>query len=481
VPKYKVALSDGRTFIVDADGPPSEADVLAHLGNTSQQTQAPVTPPQPKDPLQARKQALENQALGDPVAEGERASSTLNAMRHPIDALMSATGISHPLENLPTLAGFAASIAGGGKTSPVGASLAALAGAGGAGIRNSVEAFTDPDALKKRGVDPTSVGSMLMDMGTAGAIQGGVELGGRKLMQMAGAAGHGLVDRALDPSKRLAERAPNVVEDFVKQGATLSKSGEKAAWNKATAGAAKADQMVGQAVPHAPFMTLDEILAGLEPKGNPYGESTKDWIAKNYRKTPDLEKTAAFANDVRADNPTAMPIDQVHQMTRRAGELAEDAFVKGGDDATLNEKMQRDVYAKGHKFVSDNVPGFKEHNLETQSFGNVAQAITDAMKRQKEGLQGFMVRHGLASTGALGAVVGAATQHPEAGIAAAIPLIMSEILTNPQVESEVGKKLVSASRLPLANVARGVSYAAPQMSGLADWVSRYLQEQPTQK
>lgn len=34
MPKYRVELSDGRVFAVDADGPPSAEDVLSHLGNT---------------------------------------------------------------------------------------------------------------------------------------------------------------------------------------------------------------------------------------------------------------------------------------------------------------------------------------------------------------------------------------------------------------------------------------------------------------
>lgn len=44
MPTYEVALSDGRKFRVEADGPPSEADILAQLG------QSPTEAPRPPDP-----------------------------------------------------------------------------------------------------------------------------------------------------------------------------------------------------------------------------------------------------------------------------------------------------------------------------------------------------------------------------------------------------------------------------------------------
>lgn len=41
MPKYLVEMQDGRKFQVEADSPPSEADVLAHLGQTAQGPQGP--------------------------------------------------------------------------------------------------------------------------------------------------------------------------------------------------------------------------------------------------------------------------------------------------------------------------------------------------------------------------------------------------------------------------------------------------------
>jgi hypothetical protein len=471
MPDYKKTLPDGRVVYVTADSDPSVEEVQAYLD--TQDSPAPT----PVDPKAARRAHLENVALGDPAAEGERATSTLNYMSHPGDAVRDLVApLKKPVENLPGILGFMASMGLGGKTNPVAAAAAGMAGVGGAGIRNGIQAFTDPEALKNRGVDPLSAKSMLLDTGVEGVKQAGIEFAGRKVQGLAKAGGHGLVDHAMDPSDKLLKRSPNVVQDFIDANASLSKGGSRALGKEMTAGAEAANAAVAAAPPqHYPITQLTDALLKNPVPGR---DSSLDYILKQAEQGPMMNRLTQFEKNVATDHGPTVDLQKLHTLTRSAGDRAAKVW-EGTPHADLESKMHADLHSGGQAILDRDVPDFKGINDQTQKTGFIKQGVDDALKGAREGVSGFMSRHGLASTGALTGLLGAFTNHPEAGLAAAVPLIASELFTNPTVEAAVGKKISQAGNAPLANFARTAGFALP--SELTDWISRYLQEQPTQK
>ena len=91
MPKYRITLSDGRTFMVTADGPPAEADVMAKLGlSRPALREAESTPVAPEG--SARGRFLSN--AGEMLNPVNIAKGVYRTVRHPVDTA-TAIGRSH--------------------------------------------------------------------------------------------------------------------------------------------------------------------------------------------------------------------------------------------------------------------------------------------------------------------------------------------------------------------------------------------------
>lgn len=110
MPKYLVEMHDGRKFQVEADSPPSEAEVLAHLGGETPAPAAPKGEPEPDTFAGGFMRSLGDTAAktGAGILEGlnpiDAVGGLLNTVAHPIEAVKGVVNtVAHPIETVKSL------------------------------------------------------------------------------------------------------------------------------------------------------------------------------------------------------------------------------------------------------------------------------------------------------------------------------------------------------------------------------------------
>jgi hypothetical protein len=246
MPKYRIELSDGRKFDIEADSQPSEADVLAALDHG----QSPATP----------------------------------ATRTSSEAASSSWA-----DWLPTAGGMIGGMVG--KVPGVRIATAGIGGAAGEGYRQLVRhageipgaiedvarnLVTEPTATLRGFVEGAESGAK--QAAIQGAIQAAGQGGGELLTGAASKASPWLMNRALNLTDKLSREFPNMSSTMLEHALTVSKGGLeqaraflKAAKDTANAALTKA-QAVGATVPITAATdglqkTLVEVLNSADVEG----------------------------------------------------------------------------------------------------------------------------------------------------------------------------------------------------------------------
>jgi hypothetical protein len=436
MPKYKVALSDGRTFIVEADRPPNETDVLAHIGAGSEQAQ---TPSAPVDPKAERRAHLENVAQGDTHSFSQIIDNVVNGLPV-IGGMLGAT--AGAATGIPTL----------GLSAVPGAITGATAGgAGGEALRQLINRFRGHEA-------PDSPVEAAKRIGTEGAIQGATEGTGQALVKGAKVVGNAFLQHAMPVDAATLKKNPNFYEKVAESRTPLSQDGFNQIDAKVKASAGRARDAVSQfetAHPNATMPTSD--LTGSTAR-------TADKILKTETAEPSAMKSLQDYVDQIHNNPSNGP-DLAPTRVQEIKESAQDGARKLYDAArkgvtmpdNFGQSMRGDVADSAKKWLEDRIKSgivpaatadLKDMNAETSGLADIRNGIKDALDHYSENPRSPIARHGL---GALGGVLG-----HFAGPAGMVGgAVAGEALASPRVEAAIGRGLLNEGRqIPYANLMR---------------------------
>jgi hypothetical protein len=370
MPKYRVELSDGRKFEIEADGPPSEQDVLSAL-NT--------------DAAPAKAAAPAAAPAGNRIAR-----MALNVGRY-LSPLGSIEAIAkNPKGSLATLGAAAATGATGGAALLPMLAAAGLGGAGGAATGSMVEAA--------QGKDPGSVPATMLKHGAAQAAMQGVGAG---VAAGAGRVARGVMRGTLRPSKRIQEEFGDVVGTTLKERLPVGASERAAA--KMAGSAQQAKQMIGeaQAAGAAPVRAKE-----LHPEMQKVAEKLQKRV--ELGKVDERPELLARAQEIYKQNPQGIPLSRAQELKSEAQEAASQVFraLEKGNVVKDSGALADKAVATGlRKAIEQRVPAVGPVNARTQALMGAKEALEDAEARNV-GIVGignilgsFMPR--AASTGAI--------------------------------------------------------------------------------
>jgi hypothetical protein len=181
--KYEVTLSDGRKFVVEADGPPSEQDVMAALGTQAEPQKAPAQEQSKTDTFLA-----DNPALPWMARAGQWGLRQIK---------------KHPVESAATAGAIAAAPFTAGASIPAAMTAAGLGAAGGAGL-----AITGRQLLTGR---PESGVDTAKTMATQGLLNAAGEGFGQGVVKAGEVVIPKVLKGILRPSKAIQQRFGDVV------------------------------------------------------------------------------------------------------------------------------------------------------------------------------------------------------------------------------------------------------------------------------
>jgi hypothetical protein len=200
VPKYLVEMHDGRKFQVEADHPPSEADVMAALGQ-SPAASHDAAPPMPS--------AIE-QTLADNPNDPWQTRAGKFLMRQAKE---------HPVQAGAMLGGLVAAPMTGGASIPAAMAAAGLGAAGGAGLGSIANAAMGGEN------GPKTAGDVAKTMATEGALGAAGEGLGQGAARIASVGGKLVYKTALRPSMALQRDFGDIAATGLREGTPVSQSG----------------------------------------------------------------------------------------------------------------------------------------------------------------------------------------------------------------------------------------------------------------
>jgi hypothetical protein len=304
----------------------------------------------------------------------------------------------HPLDTvadeLPMVGGMV-----GGAFGPQGA---AIGGAAGKGFRDLYNTASElPGAVKdiatniRQGYgDATAKGAVAgaAEGAKDAALEGGKQLlydvGGRIVAKPVTWAGKRLVQKAFNPSAKLLEKAPTLVDDLIEAGVNPTAAGAKTAKASMVEARQVADKLVTDA--HATGVqgpTMREVLRALVK--NPYGEkSVVEKINTLAEKTPSLQRVGEYIKHALADNPAQMTLPETLAMRRAEGNAAKRVFEGALPNPGLEAQLHAATEQGARHGIETRVPGWAEANDVTAKALNVATATAKAAQQRAANVGG---------------------------------------------------------------------------------------------
>jgi hypothetical protein len=190
MPKYRIELEDGREFDVEADAPPTEADLLTFLSQ------------------QSSPQGLHAAAAG---------AETIGGAPWYAKPVLGGPSVLQALNTLPAVGG----MLGGAVASPgivTAAGGAALGGAGGEALRQLGRRALGASA-------PETPARAAQDIAGEAAIQGGAQLVGRVAGKALTSGAGALMQSAVKPTLKMAPNTPKIVKVLLDEGINVSPRG----------------------------------------------------------------------------------------------------------------------------------------------------------------------------------------------------------------------------------------------------------------
>ncbi len=410
MPTYRVKLSDGRTFDVQADQPPSESDVLSHL---SAATGAPA-------------QVAHTTSASVTAPQGDQSVGRAAAYRGLADAA---------IHSLPTIGGLLGGLGGasvGGVPGGIGGATAG--GALGEGARQAIERVRGNDV--PHGMDiPKSIA-------TQGAEQGAYQVAGEGVAAAGGVLAKWLMNRATTRvTSRLAEEFPELTDTLIANALTVSRGGYEKA--KALLSAAKAPARAAIATAEAAGHTLpveltpdvaDSLKTALLEKaiqakqvpveaGTPISVATKRLPAKMQELFASIDKAAD--GGVMDLTPTQADLLKT-QLQKESRSFYLNKIAPNGRKAMgMGSQELADYATQINSGLDALAPGYKAANAEAQPLIGAVRGLKQATRPSGNLLQA-MVRPGV------GAVMGAMAGEHEGGTpGAALGAMAGAAMTSP--------------------------------------------------
>lgn len=341
MPKYRIELSDGRKFEVEADGPPSEQDILSALGS---QDSSPAPEPSTADRLLA-----DNPVYPKPARAG---LALLRAVKN------------NPATTGAMVAGAVTAPFTGGLSIPAAAAAVGGASALGAGAGQLASG------------DAPDIGTMATEGALAATGQGT----GRLVMAGAKKAAPKIARGVLRVGRNLQREfgGDELIDTFLKERIPVGRSGEAAA--RMGASARDADTLIAQATqegaaPVAPREIIREFRPVMDEVQRRAANASPDAAAQ-------AAEVVERAKALRIKGPTDLVQNQA--LKRQAQNDAHQAFRaqdKGAQIKDTTAKLDKAVAVGRQKAAEARVPEVRDVNKRTQQLMGLTDALEDAEAR----------------------------------------------------------------------------------------------------
>lgn len=333
------------------------------------------------------------------------------------------------VETLPTVMGGAMSLAGGGRSTPVGMLLAGIGGAGGEGYRQAINALQgDWDQV------PPDLRSQAQAIVQEFATQGGTEGIGRAFGPLLKFFGRAMYGTALKAPKAVHQEYPTVVKDAVAAGIPITRS---------KAGTAKAERVLDEAGDK-----VSEALAIAQARGaapvdmvtaTQATHRTAQEIGKQAAPAAGLSRLQRRRADILRQNPPDIDLARAQEMKRAEQKLAIQAYRARAKGAPVN-----DVDTAVHEDVARGLREQIEQSADAVGVENVGPLNADVQRKigvlkAVEGAEDRIANNNLIGMGDfLSAGFGLGTGAAVDPIAGAGTFLLTEGLTRPEIASRVG-------------------------------------------
>ncbi len=366
------------------------------------------------------------------------------------DAVVSAVkgAAKHPIATGALLGGAVAAPVTGGASIPAAMAAAGLGGAGGAGLGMLYNAVAGQED------SPTTAKGVLGRMGTEGALQAGMEGGGRVLAKGAQALAGQMYRGALRPAASIRAKYPNVVEQGLEDAVVV---GPRSAPVKAKrlAMASKGDADTIRAAAQAagsgpvPRSELTAPLMQMARESRRAAELTGGSVRRNMHGQP-IDDAVEIVQRARSLKPT-YALDEAHEAARILNDRADAAFrmeQRGGTPRSVQANMDQALARAFSGGVKARVPGLAEVNKTTSTRMGLSKALGAAAERP--GVLGNIM------AGSTGIGTYANTNDPEKAMLSALAM---KGLFSPRGLSTGAIGLHQVGKLPISNAARAAFLA----------------------
>lgn len=428
MPVYEVQTPDGRTLEIESDQMPTADQLQAVVAGLGR-----------------------DEAPSAPASKFDQDFPGLRAKLNEQDANVVASG-RFMRDNLPAMGAMAATAATGGAGLIPGMALAALGGSGGRATQIALDRLQHKDS--PQGLNAAK------DIAQSGAIQGAIEGGmgllGKGLVNLGGGIYRGL----LKPSKALRDSfgGEDIVQTLIKERIPISGRGDAALGRR-----------LGQSRDAALGMVRQAEASGAAPVTGRDVVPAFQSVVTELRKRADIGQPSELAKV--GDRGRAIvqrarggfPLSRAQALKETAQDAASGAYrqVERGTVPQVSAEGLLDMAtAKGLKeAIESRVSGslgkdLAAQNARTQSLLGAKRALEDALERSSNNYAIGGVRDALA-LGAGAGVGGYAGGEEGATIGALLAAI-----TRPGMGSRIAIGLDRAGGAPLANLLRGLLAAS---------------------
>lgn len=384
MPKYRVELSDGRTFEVESDAPPSEADVIAAL-----------PPESPKTPAEEQPDR---------------------------------TWTDTAVDALPLLGGLAGGMIGGAGGTVAGMGVGGVPGAVGGSALGGAAGESAKQLINRVRGKAAPATPMDAAAGIAGqaATQAAGELGGRALAGTLRMVGRGAYRAGLLPILQHSGKYGDIVKTGVENAVPVSAKGQLKATRMVQAAKSAKDAAVSAADDTA-MVPTEAVLRDVGQQMSASGKAQR-----LIGKVDPAQKVADRFSRIRQAAGPGMKPTQVEQFKSTLDDQLGGAYDKLRKRMPLSptEQMDMGLSQSASRAQEQVVPGYKAMNKATMDASGLQRAIARR-------LMGGQANQGLEN-----ALTAAAL--PMAGPAALAPRVMML----PQVASTLGIGLHKAGSQP---------------------------------
>lgn len=357
MPRYQVTL-DGKTFVLEGDHPPSEAEARAALGQSVQHAASPSRGSGESIP------ALQD-FLSDPVGFIGR-----KVLEHPIAAGATAGA----LLAVPT----------GGTSLLPAMAAAGLGGAGGAGVGSIVNAAVGNEGGPKTASDVAA--TMAKEGALAAAGQGVGQIAGNVI----GKGAYRIYKGVLRPSIPLQREFGDIAQTGLNEGAAVSDAGAKKITGRLVASGERGNQMVANAAANGaanvPVATLEQELQPLLARAQLRATTGLPDESAGSMHTIGIQDRI---NALRKSYPSGVPINVAQTLKRELQDMAAKVYRaadRGAPMTDLGADTNAALATGLRKGIEQEIPGIADVNSRTQGLIGLQHALENAQMRNVHGV-----------------------------------------------------------------------------------------------